>query len=270
MLPAVGAIKVGAASPAHIHSRARMTAALPSLALALLCLLQAAAQVPLQPDLDTEKVNAQGAARHILPGLEGLAGAGGLCCTPRNLPSPFPSQFQGSFKGSLCKTRLVLDAVCSASSSPTARTPTCGAMMSPSVWHFPREHGPGAAPVLLAWGRTGCSACRKVAGPHVCLAGSQRGWQVYTVGHVPHSGGQIPTDGGRSLKRVTGPHRQWQVCCRLANFCTGLPGPPWRSAAPPVRSADLPQLFQIPLVMFCCSLQGCGMSQPSRPTAPSS
>ncbi|TRZ12724.1 hypothetical protein HGM15179_014372 [Zosterops borbonicus] len=32
-----------------------MTAALPSLALALLCLLQAAAQVPLQPDLDTEK-----------------------------------------------------------------------------------------------------------------------------------------------------------------------------------------------------------------------
>lgn len=54
----MGAIKVGAASPAHIHSRARMTAALPSLALALLCLLQAAAQVPLQPDLDTKKVTA--------------------------------------------------------------------------------------------------------------------------------------------------------------------------------------------------------------------
>ncbi|XP_066419162.1 uncharacterized protein [Molothrus aeneus] len=32
-----------------------MTAALPSLALALLCLLQAGAQVPVQPDLDTEK-----------------------------------------------------------------------------------------------------------------------------------------------------------------------------------------------------------------------
>ncbi|NXK68817.1 LCN15 protein, partial [Sylvietta virens] len=32
-----------------------MTAALPSLALAVLCLLQAGAQVPVQPDLDTEK-----------------------------------------------------------------------------------------------------------------------------------------------------------------------------------------------------------------------
>ncbi|NWS92305.1 LCN15 protein, partial [Toxostoma redivivum] len=32
-----------------------MTAALPSLALALLCLLQAGAQVPVQPNLDTEK-----------------------------------------------------------------------------------------------------------------------------------------------------------------------------------------------------------------------
>ncbi|NXM45271.1 LCN15 protein, partial [Gymnorhina tibicen] len=32
-----------------------MTAALPSLALALLCLLRAGAQVPVQPDLDTEK-----------------------------------------------------------------------------------------------------------------------------------------------------------------------------------------------------------------------
>ncbi|NXA80021.1 LCN15 protein, partial [Thryothorus ludovicianus] len=32
-----------------------MTVALPSLALALLCLLQAGAQVPMQPDLDTEK-----------------------------------------------------------------------------------------------------------------------------------------------------------------------------------------------------------------------
>ncbi|XP_056361399.1 lipocalin-15-like isoform X2 [Oenanthe melanoleuca] len=50
-----GAIKVGAASPAHIHSRTSMTAALSSLALALLCLLQAGAQVPVQPDLDTEK-----------------------------------------------------------------------------------------------------------------------------------------------------------------------------------------------------------------------
>lgn len=38
------------------------------------------------------------------------------------------------------------------------------------------------------------------------------GWQVSTVGcHVPHSGRQIPTDGGRFLKRLTGPHRQWQV-----------------------------------------------------------
>ncbi|NXM63939.1 LCN15 protein, partial [Illadopsis cleaveri] len=37
-----------------------MTAALPSLALALLCLLRAGAQVPLQPDLDTENVTAQG------------------------------------------------------------------------------------------------------------------------------------------------------------------------------------------------------------------
>ncbi|XP_066057386.1 lipocalin-15-like isoform X2 [Chamaea fasciata] len=55
VLPAVGAIKVAAASPAHIHSRVSMTAALPSLALALLCLLRAGAQVPMQPDLDTEK-----------------------------------------------------------------------------------------------------------------------------------------------------------------------------------------------------------------------
>ncbi|XP_066419161.1 lipocalin-15-like isoform X2 [Molothrus aeneus] len=51
-------------------------------------------------------------------------------------------------------------------------------------------------------------------------------WQVSIVGcHVPHGGGQIPTDGGRSLKRVTGPHREWQVHCRLANFCSGLPSP---------------------------------------------
>ncbi|XP_066188683.1 lipocalin-15-like isoform X2 [Sylvia atricapilla] len=55
VLPAVGAIKVAAASPAHIHSGANMTAALPSLALALLLLLRAGAQVPVQPDLDTEK-----------------------------------------------------------------------------------------------------------------------------------------------------------------------------------------------------------------------
>lgn len=59
-----------------------MRAAVPSLALSLLCLLRAGAQVPVQPDLDTEKVTAQGAAWHILLGLEGLAGAGGLCCTP--------------------------------------------------------------------------------------------------------------------------------------------------------------------------------------------
>ncbi|XP_041262471.1 uncharacterized protein LOC121336910 isoform X1 [Onychostruthus taczanowskii] len=33
-----------------------------------------------------------------------------------------------------------------------------------------------------------------------------RGWQVSAVGcHVLHGGGQIPTDGGRSLKRVTVP-----------------------------------------------------------------
>ncbi|XP_039939363.1 lipocalin-15-like isoform X1 [Hirundo rustica] len=108
-------------------------------------------------------------------------------------------------------------------------------MMSPSVWHFLREHGPGAAPVLLAWGRTGCSACRKVAGPHVCLAGLHRGWQVchhLLAGfyssyrflqrcHAPRSGEQTPTDGGRSLKRVTGPHRQLQAHCRFQIFALG-------------------------------------------------
>ncbi|XP_031986873.1 LOW QUALITY PROTEIN: extracellular fatty acid-binding protein-like [Corvus moneduloides] len=55
MLPAVGTIKVGAACPAHIHSGERMAVALPGLALALLCLLRAGAQVPVQPDLDTGK-----------------------------------------------------------------------------------------------------------------------------------------------------------------------------------------------------------------------
>lgn len=81
----MGAIKVGAASPAHIHSRASMTAALPSLALALLCLLRAGAQLPLQPDLDTEKVTAQGAACHVLPGLEGWLGQG-ACAAPPGHP----------------------------------------------------------------------------------------------------------------------------------------------------------------------------------------
>lgn len=92
-----------------------MTAALLGLALALLCLLRAGAQVPVQLDLDTEKVTAQDAAGHILPGLEGLAGAGGLCCTPRHLPAPSLSQRQGSFQECLRKTRLVLTAVSSAS-----------------------------------------------------------------------------------------------------------------------------------------------------------
>lgn len=111
----MGAIKVGAACPAHIHFGERMTAALLGLALALLCLLRAGAQVPMQLDLDTEKVTAQDAAGHILPGLEGLAGAGGLCCTPRHPPAPSLSQRQGSFQECLRKTRLVLTAVSSAS-----------------------------------------------------------------------------------------------------------------------------------------------------------
>lgn len=79
-------------------------------------------------------------------------------------------------------------------------------MMSPSVWHFSREHGPGAAPVLLAWGRTGCSACRKVAGPHVCLAGPQRGWQV---GHHQLAG--FYTELSCSPEWRADPHRWWQV-----------------------------------------------------------
>lgn len=60
---------------------------------------------------------------------------------PRHLPSPFLNQLQGRFQKSLCKTRLVLAALSRASSSPTAKTSTCGAMMSPSVWHFPGNMG---------------------------------------------------------------------------------------------------------------------------------
>lgn len=52
--------------------------------------------------------------------------------------------------------------------------------MSPSVWHFPRERGPGAAPVLLAW-----------AGQGVVHAGR---WQV------PVFAWQVPTEGGRFLQ----------------------------------------------------------------------
>ncbi|NXE84713.1 LCN15 protein, partial [Cochlearius cochlearius] len=59
-----------------------MTAMLPSLALALLCLLRAGAEVPVQPGFNAEKVPAQGAHPPVLPGLEGPAGAGCPCCVP--------------------------------------------------------------------------------------------------------------------------------------------------------------------------------------------
>lgn len=73
MLPAVGAIKVGAGKGStmqpllqHPDPKARMTAVLPSLVLTLLCLLQVGAEVPVQLDFDTKKVMAKGAR---LPGM---------------------------------------------------------------------------------------------------------------------------------------------------------------------------------------------------------
>lgn len=92
-----GGYKVGAASPAHIHSRVRMTAALPSLALALLCLLQAGAQVPVQPDLDTEKVST------VLPATSCLDCRGWLGQGPvlhsRAPASPIPEPAPGQLPG---------------------------------------------------------------------------------------------------------------------------------------------------------------------------
>lgn len=217
----MGAIKVGAASPAHIHSRVSMTAALPSLALALLCLLQAGAQVPVQPNLDTEKVSAQGAAWHILPGLEGLAGAEGLCCTSGHLPAPFLSQLQGSFQESLCKIRLVLAAVSSTSSSPTARTPTCGAIVSPSV-----RQG--------TWTR--CCTCTLSMGQDRVFCMQEGSWSPCLPGWSPQRVAGFYSGLSCSPWWRAGPHRQWQVHCRLANFCSGLPGPPWRCAGPLGRS----------------------------------
>lgn len=61
------------------------------------------------------------------------------------------------------------------------------------------------------------------AGQGVLHAGR---WQVPMLAWL------VRTEGGRSLKRVTGPQRQRQVHCRLANFCSGLPGPTGRWQVP--------------------------------------
>lgn len=69
-------------------------------------------------------------------------------------------------------------AVARPSGGPAAGTQTPRAIVPQSVRCFPREHGPDAVPTLLARGRARCSACRRVAGSRVRLAGPHRGWQV--------------------------------------------------------------------------------------------
>lgn len=64
-----------------------MAAALPSLVLALLCLQRAGAQLPVQPDLDTEKVNVLPGTS--CPGWRGCLGQGACAApTPEHLPAP--------------------------------------------------------------------------------------------------------------------------------------------------------------------------------------
>lgn len=124
-----------------------MTMMLPILALVLLCLLQARAEVPTQPDFSAEKVTAQG-AHPSSPAWAGGAVWGRVPVlhpqaqlgTLRDSLVLVLSCHQGSFQETVdaCEKLLVL---ARASSGSTAGTWTPGAMMAPRMWCFPREHG---------------------------------------------------------------------------------------------------------------------------------
>ena len=109
MLPVVGAIKVGVGRGRSMQPLlptlslwTRMTVLLPSMVLALLCMLQAGADVPVQPGFNAEKVRAQG-AHEAGPAWAGWAAWGRVpmlypqaqAGTLRQSPVPAPGQLPG-------------------------------------------------------------------------------------------------------------------------------------------------------------------------------
>jgi len=174
---------------------------LPSLALALLCLLRAGAEVPVQPGFSAEKVTAQGAT--------GAAWAGGAArgrvtvLRPRARPGYCP---EGGMPAQIW--------VSPGQSCPLWPDPA----VSPPQGHeqpglqWPQAGGisPGNTGQMLrppSWHRVGQSVLH-AGGWQVPASG----WQVPTMGYqVPTMGYQVPTMGCQV------PHRGWQVPhCRLA------------------------------------------------------
>lgn len=128
---------------------------LPSLALALLCQPRAGAEVPVQPDLSTEKVTAGGA--HPSRAAWGTSPRAAPLGEPGTPGYPWvlswhQGSFQESFQGGgdahakLSWPWQLLPAVARLSGVPTAGTPAPGAVTSPRSRCSPRERGPDAAP----------------------------------------------------------------------------------------------------------------------------
>lgn len=182
------------ASPACTQPHVRMTAALPCLALALLCVLRAAAEVPVQPGFDTQKVTkGRGFPQPV------------LCPqAPRGarVPESAPGQLPGV--GVSVQTGLVLPSPCPRWPDP-AMAPLQG-HGHPALW-CPHTCGisPGNTGQALCspfQQRAMCPACRRLAGPCVRSPqglGPHRGWQVPAlVYHILHRGWQFLLVGGRS------------------------------------------------------------------------
>lgn len=189
--------------------RARMVAMLPSLALALLCQPRAGAEVPVQPDLSTEKVTAGGA--HPSRAAWGTSPRAAPLGEPGTPGYPWvlswhQGSFQESFQGGgdahakLSWPWQLLPAVARLSGVPTAGTPAPGAVTSPRSRCSPRERGPDAAPG--SWHSAGQGV------PH---SGGRR---------VPCGGWQV-SEGGRSPWQVAGPTLSPDP---LGVSCCGLQG----------------------------------------------